>query len=70
MALLKHDAGRGPALAHIRARTLMLSITSNVLFPLSEQLELESGYGHDGFLLETKQISERLEMFYAAAMAA
>jgi len=85
-AMDSHHLGRGrggvgPALARIRARTLVLGITSDVLFPLNEQRELaqgiagaaygelESGYGHDGFLLEIKQIAQQLEVFYAAALA-
>jgi len=85
-AMDSHHLGRGrggvgPALASIRARTLVLGITSDVLFPLTEQRELaqgiagaaygelESGYGHDGFLLEIKQIAQQLEVFYAAALA-
>jgi homoserine O-acetyltransferase len=85
-AMDSHHLGRGrggvgPALARIRARTLVLGITSDVLFPLNEQSELaqgiagatygelESGYGHDGFLLEIKQIAQQLEVFYAAALA-
>ena len=80
-AMDAHHLGRGrggvgPALACIRARTLVLGITSDVLFPLSEQRalaqgiagatygELASDYGHDGFLLEVKQISRQLERFY------
>jgi len=86
-AMDTHHLGRGrggvgPALARIRARTLVLGITSDGLFPLAEQrelaqgiadatyAELESGYGHDGFLLEIKQITQQLEVFYAAALAA
>jgi homoserine O-acetyltransferase len=80
-----HNLGRGrggvaAALAGIRARTLVLGITSDVLFPLSEQLaiadgiagavygELDSSFGHDGFLLETAKITQALEIFYAAAL--
>jgi len=86
-AMDTHHLGRGrggvgTALARIRARTLVLGITSDGLFPLAEQrelahgiagatyAELESGYGHDGFLLEIKQITQQLEVFYAAALAA
>ncbi len=85
-AMDSHHLGRGrggvePALAGIRARTLVLGITSDVLFPLVEQREiaegipgavygeLDSGYGHDGFLLETVKITQALEVFYAAALA-
>jgi len=81
-----HHLGRGrggvaAALASIRARTLVLGITSDVLFPLVEQRqlaegiagatygELDSSYGHDGFLLETVKITQALEVFYAAALA-
>lgn len=81
-----HNLGRGrggvaAALAGIRARTLVLGITSDVLFPLSEQRaiaagisgavygELDSSFGHDGFLLETVKITQALEAFYAAELA-
>lgn len=80
-----HNLGRGrggvaAALAGIRARTLVLGITSDVLFPLSEQRaiaegipgavygELDSSFGHDGFLLETVKITRALEGFYATAL--
>ena len=85
-AMDSHHLGRGrgsvaAALASIRARTLVLGITSDVLFPLSEQFEiaqgvagatygeLDSAYGHDGFLLETAKITQALEGFYAAELA-
>ncbi|RYY14485.1 MAG: alpha/beta fold hydrolase, partial [Cytophagaceae bacterium] len=86
-AMDSHHLGRSrgdvaAALAAIRARTLVLGITSDVLFPLSEQRELaqgiagavygelESNFGHDGFLLETVKITEALEEFYAVEPAA
>jgi len=85
-AMDSHNLGRGrggvaAALAGIRARTLVLGITSDVLFPLSEQVaiaegiagavygELDSGYGHDGFLLETTKITQALEAFYATELS-
>jgi homoserine O-acetyltransferase len=85
-AMDSHHLGRGrggvaAALASIRARTLVLGITSDVLFPLAEQhllaqgipgavySELDSSYGHDGFLLETIKITQALEAFYAAELA-
>jgi homoserine O-acetyltransferase len=85
-AMDSHHLGRGrggvaAALAAIRARTLVLGITSDVLFPLAEQREiaagipsatygeLDSNFGHDGFLLETAKITAALEGFYAAALA-
>jgi homoserine O-acetyltransferase len=84
-AMDSHHLGRGrggvaAALATIRARTLVLGITSDVLFPLAEQREiaagiagavygeLDSSFGHDGFLLETVKITAALESFYAAAL--
>ena len=85
-AMDSHHLGRGrgsvaAALASIRARTLVLGITSDVLFPLVEQRtiaagipgavywELDSSFGHDGFLLETVKITTALEAFYAAELA-
>ena len=80
-----HHLGRGrggvpAALARIEARTLVLGITSDVLFPLSEQrelaahipgatyAELDSRFGHDGFLLETTAITHFLELFYSPTL--
>lgn len=77
----RHRGGVSTALATVRARTLVMGITSDVLFPVSEQRalaqgiagalynELDSGFGHDGFLLETVQIAQQLERFYAPALA-
>jgi homoserine O-acetyltransferase len=81
-----HHLGRGrgglpTALARIGARTLVLGITSDVLFPLSEQrelaahipgamyAELDSRFGHDGFLLETAAITHFLELFHSPTFA-
>lgn len=75
-----HHVGRGrggipAALSRIRARTLVIGITSDVLFPPTEQqllaryiqgatyAEMDSQYGHDGFLLETTQLTHFLERF-------
>jgi len=85
-AMDSHHLGRSrggvpAALARIGARTLVLGITSDVLFPVSEQrelashikgamyAELDSRYGHDGFLLETAAITHFLELFYAPTFA-
>ncbi len=58
------------ALAAIRASTLTIGIETDILFPLVEQQEIAahvpsatyqtiySGYGHDGFLLEFKSITD------------
>lgn len=76
-AMDAHNVGRGRgdvagALAQISAKTLVVGISTDILFPPKEQqylaehiknasLEIiESDYGHDGFLIETKQISELL----------
>ncbi|SEF79212.1 homoserine O-acetyltransferase [Halpernia humi] len=61
------------ALSKIKAKTLVIGIESDLLFPVSEQKYLakniknakfeiiKSLYGHDGFLLETEKISELLK---------
>jgi homoserine O-acetyltransferase len=70
-----HDVGRGrggllAALSSITSKVLIISISSDLLFPVADQLYLqqhipsakhyiiESNYGHDGFLIETKKIDE------------
>ncbi len=79
-AMDSHHVGRGrnsmhEALAQIKAKTLVVGISSDILFPVKEQeflaenipgavLEvIESDYGHDGFLMETKSISELLTKY-------
>ncbi|MGQ9619624.1 MAG: homoserine O-acetyltransferase family protein [Bacteroidales bacterium] len=61
------------ALSQIKARTLCIGIKSDILYPVSEQKfvaenvsdgqyeEIDSFYGHDGFLIETKQVTELLK---------
>lgn len=70
-----HNVGRGRggiqnALQKIKAKTLVLGITTDILFPVSEQkfiaahtpnaqfMSINSLYGHDGFLLEYEQIQQ------------
>lgn len=65
------------ALRTIRARCLFLGIDTDVLFPPVEQKYLArhvpdaqislitSGYGHDGFLIETNQLTPIIREFYA-----
>lgn len=70
-----HNMGRGrksiqAALALIKARTLVIGIESDLLFPIEEQLFLwqhipgallkliDSPYGHDGFLIEYEQLNQ------------
>jgi len=68
--------GRGgkiePVLENIHQKTLIIGITSDILCPLVEQhhlsecipnaslVEIDSTYGHDGFMVESKIISEHL----------
>jgi len=85
-AMDSHNVGRGrgglhAALKQIQARTLVIGITSDVLFPPAEQqllarhiptahyVEMESHFGHDGFLIETVQITRFLERFYSRKLA-
>ena len=84
-AMDTHHVGRGrggvaAALAQIRARTLVLGLSSDVLFPPAEQqllaqhipgatyAAMDSRFGHDGFLIETEQITRHLERFYAYSL--
>ena len=79
-AMDSHQLGRGrgsvaTALKQITAKTLVIGVTSDVLFPLREQIYLaehiegahfatvNSTYGHDGFLIETEQISQKINAF-------
>lgn len=75
-----HDVGRSrgsaeAALAKIKAKTLVIAISSDLLFPPSEQkflaahipgaalVTIHSFYGHDGFLLEYEKISAAIHSF-------
>ena len=75
-----HNVGRArdtveAALKKITAKTLVIGITTDILFPLSEQQFLadhipgaelkviHSHYGHDGFLLEYEKIGFLLKEF-------
>lgn len=75
-----HDVGRNrngveKALQTIKARTLVIGITSDVLYPILEQeylqqtipgaelLSISSDFGHDGFLLEYDKIETALKKF-------
>jgi homoserine O-acetyltransferase len=70
--------GRGEvtdALQKIKARTLCIGIKSDILYPVDEQryvcnnvkkgqfAEIDSFYGHDGFLIEVDQVSALLRKF-------
>lgn len=73
-----HDVARGrgeyeEVLRSIEQPTLVVGITTDVLYPLDEQRELvdllpraqleilEAPYGHDSFLIETDRMSELIE---------
>jgi homoserine O-acetyltransferase/O-succinyltransferase len=75
-----HDVGRTrggvlKALNRITAKTLVIGIKSDVLYPISEQeylqknipdaelLAISSDFGHDGFLLEYEKIELALKKF-------
>jgi homoserine O-acetyltransferase len=73
-----HDVGRDrggveAALARITARTTVVGVDSDRLYPLEQQQRLADGipgagplhvvtspYGHDGFLLETEAVGAHL----------
>lgn len=80
-AMDSHNVGRNrggiaAALNQIKANTLVVAISSDVLFPVSESTTLQqhiknseleiidSIYGHDGFLIETQQLATLFENFY------
>ena len=75
-----HNVGRERvsvknALTKITAKTLVIGITTDILFPIIEQqflaeniinatfVEIQSLYGHDGFLLEFEQIEKAILKF-------
>jgi homoserine O-acetyltransferase len=79
-AMDNHHIGRGrgtveEVLGSIKAKTLVIGVDSDILFPPSEQetlvrsipgakLELLStDYGHDGFLVEFEQFREKIRSF-------
>ena len=75
-----HDVGKNrggveKALRKITAKALVIGITSDVLYPITEQeylqktirgaelLSISSDFGHDGFLLEYEKIETALKRF-------
>lgn len=82
-----HNVGRGrgtieEALKLIKAKTLVIGISSDLLFPVEEQKflaanisnaqykEIHSFYGHDGFLLEYEAMGKIINEFLEAHKAA
>ncbi len=74
-AMDSHNVGRNrggieKALSRIKAKTIVISITNDVLFPPEDQqllakyipnasyFEIKSPYGHDGFLLEGEKLGK------------
>jgi homoserine O-acetyltransferase len=76
----RHRGSAPEALAGIKARTLVIGISSDVLFPVCEQkyladhinnavfVEIDSFYGHDGFLIETEKLTHLIEAFYGVSV--
>ena len=77
-----HDVGRGRgsfenALSRIKAKTLIISISSDILFPPSyhkemaamiheaEYKEIDSEFAHDGFLIEHEKLNSLISDFYS-----
>ncbi|WP_460678838.1 homoserine O-acetyltransferase family protein [Mucilaginibacter koreensis] len=80
-AMDSHHAGRNRismehALSVITAKTLVIGINSDILFPVEEQqylfrhvpnasyAEFDSFYGHDGFLIETDKLTQIISTFF------
>jgi len=80
-AIDSHNVARGrnsfsEAFGRIKARTLVVGISSDILFPIEEQKtmaalisdaeyrEINSDFGHDGFLIESVQLSKIFFNFY------
>lgn len=78
-----HDVGRGRggqevALSKVTAKTLVLAMTSDILYPPADSMKLqtmipdsqyawiETGQGHDGFLLEYEQVGEAVSGLLSA----
>lgn len=69
----RNRGGVAAALSQIQAKSIVIAITSDGLFPPCESIEwakhiprvqyyeIESRFGHDGFLLETEQITHLLK---------
>ena len=79
-AMNSHDISRGrgeltEVLKQMRQRALLVSVSSDILYPPHEQALLarhlpnaeyaviESEFGHDGFLLQTKELAKLIRQF-------
>ena len=80
LSMDRHDTSRGrdslsEALQQIKAKAMVISISSDLLFPPHEQeliarfipaaqhITIDSQYGHDGFLLEFESIERTVKIF-------
>lgn len=80
-AMDNHHVGRGrgkveDVLSKIKAKALVVGVSSDLLFPVTEQKflaanipgcqyqEITSPYGHDGFLVEFEQFRELIRKFF------
>lgn len=85
-AMDSHNVGRGrgsveEALGQIQARTLVVGISTDILFPPEEQrflaehipgaeyVEISSPYGHDGFLIEFAVLTGVIREFLGVEVA-
>ena len=77
----RNRGGLEKALSTIKAKSLFLGIDNDILFPTIEQKylaehvadaqygEIDSVYGHDGFLLEFEKLTKAISVFYIDAMS-
>jgi homoserine O-acetyltransferase/O-succinyltransferase len=80
-AMDSHHIGRNrgsmeEVLKTIKAKTLVIGISSDLLFPIEEQqfiadniptaklVIFDSAYGHDGFLIETQKIANAIQQYF------
>jgi homoserine O-acetyltransferase len=72
----RHFGSAEAALSRIKSQALVIGLNSDILFPPHEQrflaenivgaeyAEIQSDYGHDGFLVEHKQIARLIKTFF------
>jgi homoserine O-acetyltransferase len=72
----RNRGGNVGALATIKAKSMIVGLKTDILFPVTEQkylaehinrsqyMELDSIFGHDGFLIETDQLAQLIIQFY------
>ncbi|MCX6252961.1 MAG: homoserine O-acetyltransferase [Bacteroidia bacterium] len=71
--------GTAKALSSVKAKTLCIGIASDILFPVEEQkyvaanipgaqyVEIDSFYGHDGFLIESELMTNTVRKFWESS---